>query len=111
MDHFRRAAAVRPGAAEALYQIGSLALERGETDEARKVLEAVIASAPEFTEAHVSLATAYYRLKRKQDGDRERALAQELARKVQEQEPGAKTPGEGYRGEPVPVPPKPKPPE
>jgi tetratricopeptide (TPR) repeat protein len=113
MALFRRAAAVRPGAPEALYQVGSLALERGETDDARQVLETVVAAAPEFTEAHVSLATAYYRLKRKADGDRERALAQELARKAQEREPGALAPGEGYRGEPVALPtnPKPKPPE
>ena len=29
-------------------------------------------------EAHISLATTYYRLKRKEDGDREKALVQKL---------------------------------
>ena len=33
---------------------------------------------PEFLEAHISLATVYYRLKRKADGDREKALVQKL---------------------------------
>jgi Flp pilus assembly protein TadD len=106
---FRRAAAVRPGAPEALYQIGSVALERGETEEARRVLEQVVATAADFTEAHVSLALAYHRLKRKADFERERTVIQELERKAQEREPGVNAPGEGYRAEPVPTPP-PKPP-
>ncbi len=33
---------------------------------------------PQFVEAHVSLATVYYRLKRKEDGDRERATVLKL---------------------------------
>ena len=33
---------------------------------------------PQFLEAHVSLAQVYYRLKRKADGDRERAVVQKL---------------------------------
>jgi tetratricopeptide (TPR) repeat protein len=112
LERFRRAATVRPGAVEVLYQIGSLELERGDTEEARKVLESVVQKAPDFMEAHVSLATAYYRLKRKEDGDRHRALAQELSRKAQEEEPGVKAAGDAYRGEPVAMPEsrKPKPP-
>jgi tetratricopeptide (TPR) repeat protein len=112
LERFRRAATVRPGAVEVLYQIGSLQLERGDTEEARKVLESVVQKAPDFMEAHVSLATAYYRLKRKEDGDRHRALAQELSRKAQEEEPGVKAAGDAYRGEPVAMPEsrKPKPP-
>ena len=34
--------------------------------------------APVFTEAHVTLATVYYRLKRKADGDRERSIVLKL---------------------------------
>ena len=33
---------------------------------------------PQFIEAHITLATVYYRLKRKEDGDREKALVQQL---------------------------------
>ena len=41
-------------------------------------------------EAHVSLATVYYRLKRKADGDRERATVLKLNAEKQAAEPGAK---------------------
>jgi len=41
-------------------------------------LEKVVKQSPQFLEAHVSLAQAYYRLKRKADGDRERAVVQKL---------------------------------
>ena len=64
-----------------------------------------MAAAPDFLEAHVSLALVYYRLKRKADGDRHRAIAEELQRQLQAQQPGAKVSGEAYRGEPrVPAP-------
>jgi hypothetical protein len=54
-------------------------------------LEAIVKDSPQFTEAHVSLATVYYRLKRKEDGDRERAIVQKLNAEAQAREPGART--------------------
>ena len=47
-----------------------------------------MAAWPQFTEAHVSLATVYYRLKRKEDGDRERALVRKLTDEAQATQPG-----------------------
>lgn len=44
--------------------------------------------APNFTEAHVTLATVYYRLKRKAEGDRERAVVQKLTAEAQAKQPG-----------------------
>ena len=41
-------------------------------------LETILKDSPQFIEAHISLATVYYRLKRKEDGDREKALVQQL---------------------------------
>jgi hypothetical protein len=38
----------------------------------------MIKQAPRFVEAHISLAAVYYRLGRKADGDREKALSQKL---------------------------------
>jgi Tfp pilus assembly protein PilF len=85
------------------YQIGSLQFSQGEVADARKTLEAVIADEPKFLEAHVSLAMVYYRLKLKEEGDRERAVVLELNREKQAQEPGAKdTLGPAYRGEAPP---------
>jgi Tfp pilus assembly protein PilF len=50
----------------------------GQTEKATTDLESLVRQAPTFTEAHVTLATLYYRQKRKADGDRERAIAERL---------------------------------
>jgi tetratricopeptide (TPR) repeat protein len=73
-----RALRVRPGDLRALYQVGAVDLAAGKMDQSCAVLEKVVKQAPEFLEAHVSLAQVYYRLKRKADGDRERAIVQKL---------------------------------
>jgi tetratricopeptide (TPR) repeat protein len=73
-----RALLVRPDNPAALYQVGSTDLAAGDMDRACATLEKVVKQAPDFLEAHVSLAQVYYRLKRKADGDRERALVQKL---------------------------------
>jgi Tfp pilus assembly protein PilF len=107
MARFEKAASLRPGEPAAAYQVGALRLQLGQTNGAREVLEQVVAAAPDFLEAHVSLALVYYRLKRTPDGDRERDIVRELERKAQEQQPGARTGGEAYRGEPrLPAPAK-----
>lgn len=110
MACFRRALAAKPGAAEVRYQIGALQLVMGDVPGALETLESVVKDEPSFLEAHVSLATVYYRLKRKEDGDRQRALAQELSRQMQAKEPGAKDGlGPAYRGEASPPAPPPSP--
>ncbi len=111
MARFKKAASVRPGDAAANYQIGALDLSLGNAEAARQRLEQVVKDAPDFAEAHVSLATAYYRLKRKEDGDRHRALYQELNAKQQEAQPSASGGGAAYRGEPAPVPAQPQEPQ
>jgi tetratricopeptide (TPR) repeat protein len=73
-----RALRVRPGDPGVLYQEGATDLAAGEMERARATFEKVVKQSPEFLEAHVSLAQVYYRLKRKADGDRERALVQKL---------------------------------
>ena len=92
--HLERALRVRPGDTGVRYQQGSIALAENKVDQARQMLEAVVADAPEFVEAHVSLATVYYRLKRKADGDRERALVEKLNVEIQARQP---------KGDPIPA--------
>jgi len=58
--------------------------------EARAALESIVKESPQFVEAHVSLATVYYRLKRKADGDREREIVKTLNAAAQANQPGAK---------------------
>jgi len=90
--YLKRALQLRPSDAGVRYQIASVALATGQTEQARTDLESLVKDAPAFTEAHVTLATVYYRLKRKEDGDRERAIVQSLNAAEQAKQPGAKTP-------------------
>ena len=58
----------------------------GKADEARVILEQLLAEVPDYEVGHVTLARCYYRLKRKEDGDRESAIAERLRQQRQERE-------------------------
>ena len=73
-----RALQVRPGDLRAKYQLAAVNIAAGKLSAARTALEGIVVEAPQFVEAHISLATVYYRLNRKADGDREKALANKL---------------------------------
>jgi tetratricopeptide (TPR) repeat protein len=81
-----KARQIRPKALEAQYQIASLEFGVGNVAEAAKLLEEVVADAPKFVEGHITLATVYYRQKRKADGDRERAIVDKLNSETQSKE-------------------------
>ena len=85
---FDRALRVRPGDPGVRYQLATLDLQAGDLAKACSLLEKLVKESPNFVEAHVSLATIYYRLKRKEDGDRERALVLKLNEQKQAMEPG-----------------------
>jgi tetratricopeptide (TPR) repeat protein len=76
--YLRHALQIRPGDLGVRYQIAAMELSEGQVKQAIHDLESILKEAPQFTEAHVSLATAYYREKRKADGDRERAVVAKL---------------------------------
>ena len=73
-----KALLLRPADLNARYQLAAIELAEGEVDPSRRRLEQIVKEAPAFTAAHVTLATIYYRLKRKADGDRERGIVQRL---------------------------------
>lgn len=79
LQHLTRALDVRPGDIATRFQIAGIALARRDTAPAAGMLEAIVRDAPSFVEGHVALATAYYRLERKADGDRERAIVARLS--------------------------------
>lgn len=83
-----RAARVRPGDFSTRYQLAALDLEQGRVAQAQASLEKLTKEAPTFVQAHVSLASAYYRLKRKADGDRERETIRVLNAAAQAKQPG-----------------------
>lgn len=89
LKYFNHALMVRPDDIGVRYQIAATELSMGHVESARQDLETMLKEAPNFTEAHVTLATAYYREKRKADGDRERAIVSKLNAEKQAAEPGA----------------------
>ncbi len=60
-------------------------LAQGLTEQARGELERLIQDYPNFSEAHAALATAYYRLKRTEDGNREAAEARRVREEAQKE--------------------------
>jgi tetratricopeptide (TPR) repeat protein len=90
IQYFARALKTRPGNPAVRYQLAVTALDQGKADDARRELESLVKESPQFTEAHVSLSIAYYRLKRPADGNREREIVQKLTAEAQAKEPGAK---------------------
>ncbi len=81
---------IRPGDYGVRYQIAVVELAKGQLPEACHDLESLVKDAPQFTEAHVSLATVYFRLKKKEEGNRERAIVAKLNAERQANEPGQK---------------------
>jgi tetratricopeptide (TPR) repeat protein len=114
-SYLRRAGRLRPRDPAALYALGALDLAAGRVDEAQHALESVTAQVPSYRQAHVLLATVYYRQKKKNLGDQHRELAERLRAEQQAREPGADDDlGPAYRGEesasPPPAPPQERPP-
>lgn len=89
-QYLLHATQLRPRDSYARYQLGSVLTTLGKPGEALPLLEAVIREFPDFVEARVLLASVYYRLNRKADGDRERGVIQKLNAEQQAKQPGAK---------------------
>jgi tetratricopeptide (TPR) repeat protein len=83
LEYLGRALQTRPDDLDARYQVAVIDMQQGRVDVARQQLEQITRIAPAFTAAHVTLATVYYRLNRKLDGDRERAIVQKLTKETQ----------------------------
>jgi tetratricopeptide (TPR) repeat protein len=88
---FERALGVRPGDPSVRYQLATLDLQENRTKEALTQLQKLTEEVPTFVAAHVSLATAYYRLHQKEEGDAERAIVLRLNAEKQSAEPGVKS--------------------
>lgn len=91
--YLRRALQLRPQDPAARFGLGAALLSQGQLEEARQLLEAAVADVPDYTEAHVMLATCYYRLKRSEDAERHRAIADRL--RAQEQDRQRRPGGSG----------------
>jgi tetratricopeptide (TPR) repeat protein len=88
--YFNQALQTKPGDPAVRYQLALIALDQGKTDDARRELEGLVKESPQFTEAHVSLSIAYYRLKRPIEGKKERDIVVKLTAEAQAKQPGVK---------------------
>ncbi len=87
-EYLSRAIHLRPRDQYTRYHLAAVYLALGKPKEALPLLEGVAKEIPDFSEARVLLATVYYRLNRKEDGDREKAAIQKLSAEKQAQQPG-----------------------
>jgi tetratricopeptide (TPR) repeat protein len=90
LKFFQHALEIRPGDYGVRYQIATVELAKGQLEQAQRDLEMLVKEAPRFTEAHVSLATIYFRQKKKAEGERERAIVAKLNAEKQANSPAVK---------------------
>jgi tetratricopeptide (TPR) repeat protein len=88
-SYLSRAVQLRPREQYAHYHLGAVLAALGKTNDARPLLEGVVKEYPDFVEARALLASVYYKLNRKEDGDRERAILQKLNTEQQAKQPGS----------------------
>ena len=77
LSHLQRAIQLRPREQYARYHLAAVYAAAGKPSDALPLLEGVLKEHGDFVEARVLLASVYYRLNRKEDGDREKALIQQ----------------------------------
>jgi tetratricopeptide (TPR) repeat protein len=88
--YLARAIQLRPREQYARYHLAAVYASAGKPEDARPLLEGVLKEHEDFIEARVLLASVYYRLNRKEEGDREKAIIQKLNAEQQVKQPGAK---------------------
>lgn len=67
------------------FQFARLRSDQGDDKAAEALLEKLIQEFPEYTEAHRTLATIYFRLGRSEDGRRERKIAEQMNAELEKQ--------------------------
>ena len=102
LAYLQRAAQLRPREQYARYHLAAVYASAGKPAQALPLLEGVLKEHADFVEARVLLASVYYRLNRKADGDREKAIIQKSNAEQRVKQPGVPSGGEQ-------VPPKPPP--
>ncbi len=75
-NYLQRAIQLRPREQYARYHLAAVYAAAGKPGDALPLLEGVLKEHTDFVEARVLLASVYYRLNRKEDGDREKAIIQ-----------------------------------
>ena len=82
-QHLQRALALKPDSNLARYEWARLERTEGHTEAALKDMEKVVRADPKWAQPHVELAALYFKLNRQQDGERERAIYDQLTAEQQ----------------------------
>ncbi|MGH9470616.1 MAG: tetratricopeptide repeat protein [Terriglobia bacterium] len=77
-EHLDRALEINPASAPARYQLARVERAQGDLNSAVKDLEQVERTEPDWLPPHLELSALYYRLKRPQDGAREKTMVDKL---------------------------------
>lgn len=99
LQYLSRAVRLRPRDQYARYHMAAVYAALARPKDALPLLEGVAKEYPDFSEARVLLASVYYRLNRKEDGDREKAAVQKLSAEQQAKQPGV----QDNRSQPAPI--------
>jgi Flp pilus assembly protein TadD len=83
-----RALRLKPSDSMARYEAAMLKSTSGDYETAARELELLVKDDPDWLEPHVELAALYYRLRRPEDGAKERQIVDILTAKQQAQGPG-----------------------
>lgn len=84
--HIERALALKPSSPQARFEEARLERAEGQLHAAVKHMEKVVDDEPDWLQPHIELAALYYRVKRPQDGARERAIVDRLTAEEQQRE-------------------------
>lgn len=81
-QHLDRAVELNPASILARYELARVQRTQGQLEAAVKNFEKVVQDDPNWAQPHLDLATLYFRLKRPEDGQRERAIFDRLNAKI-----------------------------
>jgi type IV pilus assembly protein PilF len=81
-QHLDRAVELNPASTLARYELARLQRTQGQLEAALKNFEKVVHDDPDWAQPHLDLAALYFRLKREEDGKRERAIFDRLNAKI-----------------------------
>jgi tetratricopeptide (TPR) repeat protein len=82
-SNLERAMQMQPNESRVNYQFALLTADEGDDKKAAVLLEALLKRMPEYTEAHRSLSTIYFRLGRPADGREQKKIAEEMDAAIQ----------------------------
>jgi lipopolysaccharide biosynthesis regulator YciM len=82
--HLARALEIDPTSSLARYMLAPVEAAQGQAEAAVSNLEKVVRAEPEWLPPHVELVALYYRLKRPEDGAREKQIVDRLSAEEQQ---------------------------